>query len=39
MVLALGLVGTVAGGLALLVRTAWGGPHPAFGPVALALAV
>ncbi|MCP9963678.1 restriction endonuclease [Streptomyces somaliensis] len=38
-VLALGLVGTVAGGLALLVRTVWGGPHPAFGPVALALAV
>ncbi|URM92313.1 restriction endonuclease [Streptomyces sp. MRC013] len=35
----MGLVGAVAGGLVLLVRTAWGGPHGAFGPVALVLAV
>ncbi|MEU2183938.1 restriction endonuclease [Streptomyces thermolilacinus] len=37
-VLAVGLVGAVVGGLALLVRTVWGGAHGAFGPMVLALA-
>ncbi|WP_235617388.1 restriction endonuclease [Streptomyces thermolilacinus] len=38
-VLAVGLVGAVVGGLALLVRTVWGGAYGAFGPMVLALAV
>ncbi|MEU3451267.1 restriction endonuclease [Streptomyces thermolilacinus] len=38
-VLAVGLAGAVVGGLALLVRTVWGGAYGAFGPVVLALAV
>ncbi|MEU3823073.1 restriction endonuclease [Streptomyces sp. NPDC030392] len=38
-VLAVGLVGAAVGGLALLVRTVWGGSYGAFGTVVLALAV
>ncbi|MDT9686554.1 restriction endonuclease [Streptomyces sp. TRM76323] len=38
-VLAVGLVGAVGGGLALLARTAWGTSSGAFGPVALVCVV